>query len=86
MLVSRMRENLTSGSLGGRWRRGLTEMEADLSTGGKPPREMRGHPSSGDYRASVLPGFRVAFGLKRVAGSKDGPTNKAGRGTVDGIC
>jgi len=46
MLVSRMRENLTSGSLGGRWKRGLVEMGADLSTGGKPPRNMRGHPSS----------------------------------------
>jgi len=56
MLVSRMRENLTSGSVGGRWKRGLVELAADLSTGGKPPREMRGHPSSADYRASVLPG------------------------------
>jgi len=56
MLVSRMRENLTSGSVGGRWKRGLTEKAADLSTGGKPPRTMRGLPTSAIYRASVLPG------------------------------
>lgn len=59
MWVSRMRENLTSGSVGGRWRRGPTEMGADLRTDGKPSREMRGLPSSAIYRASVLPGVTM---------------------------
>lgn len=51
-----MRENRTSGICGGALETGAVEMGSELSTDGKPPRDMRGLPSLADYRASVLPG------------------------------